>query len=96
MAPVQPERPQSVKKRGPAKLRVAEYAPLSVRSAPRGMLYVDGVKAGLTPITKHRLAPGTYRLRIEQNGYRTVSETIVVKGSRPINRRYVLRRQPGR
>jgi serine/threonine protein kinase len=65
---------------------------LTVRSTPRGVLYLDGVKIGLTPITNYRLAPGTYRLRIEQKGYRPVSETIAVKGSRPISRRYILRR----
>jgi PEGA domain-containing protein len=65
---------------------------LTVRSTPRGVLYLDGVKIGLTPITNYRLAPGTYRLRIEQKGYRPVSETISVKGTRPISRRYILRR----
>jgi serine/threonine protein kinase len=94
-APTSPARLRSMKP-GPAKLRTAEYAMLSVRSAPRGVLYVDGVKVGLTPITNHRLTRGTYRLRVEQKGYRTVAETIVVKGARPINRRYDLQRQVGR
>jgi tRNA A-37 threonylcarbamoyl transferase component Bud32 len=70
--------------------------PLIVRSNPRGVLYVDGVKVGLTPITNHKLAPGTYRLRLEQKGYRAMSETIVVKGPRPVHRYYELRRQSGR
>jgi tRNA A-37 threonylcarbamoyl transferase component Bud32 len=70
--------------------------PITVRSNPRGVLYVDGVKLGRTPITNHKLAPGTYRLRLEQKGYRTVSETIVVKGPRPVHRYYELRRQSGR
>jgi serine/threonine protein kinase len=91
-APIQPKRPQPTQKRGPTKARVAEYASLGVRSVPRATLYVDGVKVGLTPITNRRLSPGTHRLRIEQKGYRSVFETIVVKDSRPINRRYVLRR----
>jgi serine/threonine protein kinase len=73
-----------------------KYASLSVHSTPRAVLYVDGMKIGLTPVTNHRLTPGTYRLRIGQKGYRTVTEKIVVKGTRPINRRYELRRQPGR
>lgn len=77
----------------PARLQSAS---LSVRSTPRGVLYVDGVKVGLTPITNHRLSYGTHRLRIEQKGYRTVAETMVVKGTRPIQRRYELRRQAGR
>jgi serine/threonine protein kinase len=87
------QRRSPVKKRGPAKLRSVESAPLSVRSSPRGVLFVDGVKVGSTPIINHRLALGTHRLRIEQKGYRPVSETIVVKGTRPISRRYDLRRQ---
>jgi serine/threonine protein kinase len=91
-----PERRSSVKKPAPAKLRVVQYASLSVRSNPRGVLYVDGLKVGLTPITNHRLTPGTHRLRVEQKGYRTVFETILVKGTRPISRRYDLRRQAGR
>jgi hypothetical protein len=73
-----------------------KYAPLSVRSTPRGLLYVDGVRVGLTPITNHRLTTGTHRLRVEQKGYRTLTETIVVKDTRPILRRYDLRRQAGR
>jgi serine/threonine protein kinase len=70
--------------------------PLTVRSKPNGVLYVDGVKVGRTPITNHKLSPGTYRLRLEQRGYRTMSETIVVKGARPVHRYYELRRQSGR
>jgi serine/threonine protein kinase len=87
-----PRRPTS-----PApKARVQEYASLTVHSRPSGVLYLDGVKIGLTPITNRRLASGTHRLRIDRKGYRTVTETIVVKGTRPIQRRYDLRRQPGR
>ena len=66
---------------------------LRVQSDPRGVLYVDGVRVGLTPITNHRLPAGTHRLRVEQKGYRTVTETIVVKGTAPVTRRYQLRRQ---
>ena len=66
---------------------------LRVQSDPRGVLYVDGVRVGLTPITGHRLPLGTHRLRVEQKGYRTVTETIVVKGTGPVNRRYQLRRR---
>jgi len=73
-----------------------EYASLSVRSNPRGVLYLDGTRIGMTPITNHRLGPGTHRLRIDRRGYRTVTETIAVKGTRPIQRRYDLRRQAGR
>ena len=58
------------------------------------MLYVDGARIGLTPVTKHRLSLGTHRLRVEQKGYQTLTETIVVKGTGPVIRRYDLRRRP--
>jgi hypothetical protein len=93
VAPVRAARPQASKTRGAGKLRIAQTAPLSVRSNPRAVLYLDGVRIGLTPIAGHRLEPGTHRLRLEQKGYRPVSETLVVKGGRAITRRYDLRRQ---
>jgi serine/threonine-protein kinase len=96
MTPAPPVHLPSAKKREPAKPRVQEYAFLSVRSNPPGVLFLDGVRIGLTPITQNRLTPGTHRLRIDRKGYRTVTETIVVKGTRPIQRRYDLRRQAGR
>ncbi len=67
-------------------------APLSVSSEPAGVVYVDGVQIGRTPVTNHRLAPGTHRLRIERTGYIPMGETIVVNGTAPIARRYDLRR----
>jgi serine/threonine protein kinase len=69
---------------------------LTVRSNPRAVLYLDGVKVRMTPVTNHRLAPGTYRLRLVQKGYRTLTETIVIKEGRPLHRYYELRRLPGR
>jgi PEGA domain len=45
---------------------------------------------GPTPVADYPLAAGTYRLRIEQEGYLTRTETIVVSGSAPIRRRYSL------
>jgi serine/threonine protein kinase len=66
---------------------------LTVRSIPRAVLYVDGLKVGMTPVTNHRLTLGTHRLRLEQKGYRSVAETVVIKAARPVSRRYELRRQ---
>ena len=84
------------KKPAETRPRAAEYALLTVRSNPRAVLYVDGQRVGLTPVTHRRLSTGTHQLRLEQRGYRTVAETIVVKGARPIQRRYELRKTPGR
>jgi serine/threonine protein kinase len=65
---------------------------LQIRSTPRAVLYLDGVKVGLTPVTRTKLAAGTYRVRLEQKGYRPVTETLMVKASRPTSRFYQLRR----
>jgi hypothetical protein len=75
-----------------AKPRVAkkEFALLTVASEPWGTLYLGKEEIGPTPVADYPLAPGTYRLRIEQEGYRTKSEIIVVTGPNPIRRRYSL------
>jgi serine/threonine protein kinase len=96
MTPAPPARLPSAKKQAQPKLQVQEYASLSVRSNPRGVLYLDGTRVGMTPITNRRLTPGAHRLRIDRKGYRTVTETIAVKGTRPIQRHYDLRRQARR
>jgi hypothetical protein len=67
-----------------------QYAMLTVASEPWGTLYIDGVEIGPTPVADHRLEPGAHRVRIEQEGFRTKIETIVVSGPNPIRRRYSL------
>ena len=67
-----------------------QYALLTVASEPWGTLYLNGVEIGPTPVADHRLELGTYRLRIEQEGFRAKTETIVIKGPNPIRRRYSL------
>lgn len=63
---------------------------LTVASEPWGTLFIGNKEVGPTPIADYPLAVGTYRLRIEQEGYRTKFETIVVSGPNPIRRRYSL------
>ena len=88
--------PTKERKRVLARPKTVQYARLTVHSAPRGVLYVDGARIALTPVANHRLPTGTHRLRLEQKGYQAVTETIVVKGTEPITRRYTLRRRQGR
>jgi len=78
--------------RAPAKAKAVrvENAYLTVASEPWGTLYLDNVEIGPTPVADHPLQPGRYRLRIEQEGYRTKTEIIVVTGPNPIRRRYSL------
>jgi hypothetical protein len=74
-------KPRTVKK---------EYALLTVASEPWGTLYLGNKEIGPTPIADYPLPVGTHRLRLEQEGYRTKIETIVVTGPNPIRRRYSL------
>jgi serine/threonine protein kinase len=76
-----PAKPKPVKK---------ETAYLTVASEPWGTLYLDNVEIGPTPVADYPLQTGRYRLRIEQEGYRTKTEIIVVTGPNPIRRRYSL------
>jgi len=80
----EPPKPRAIKR---------EYALLTVASEPWGTLYIDNMEIGPTPVADYRLSPGTYRLRIEQEGYRTKKETIVVSSSDPIRKRYSLEPQ---
>ena len=79
----------------PPKLRAAkrDYALLTVASEPWGTLYIDNLEIGPTPVADYRLSTGTYRLRIEQEGYRTKKETIVISSPNPIRKRYSLEPQ---
>jgi serine/threonine protein kinase len=67
-----------------------EYGLLTVASEPWGTLYLGNKEIGPTPIADYPLPLGTHRLRIEQEGYRTKIETIIVTGPNPIRRRYLL------
>jgi len=68
-------------------------APLTVSSEPWGTLYVDDMEIGPTPVTDHVLTQGRHRLRIEQEGYRTTVDFIMVTSPNPIRREYNL--EPG-
>jgi predicted Ser/Thr protein kinase len=65
---------------------------LTVTSEPWGTLYIDDVEIGPTPVTDYRVSGGIHRLRIEQEGYRTKEEAVVVNGA-AIRRRYDLEPQ---
>ena len=92
--PVSPPAGDEGAVRVPAKSKPRiESAYLTVASEPWGTLYLDNLEIGPTPVADHPLQPGKYRLRIEQEGYRTKTEIIVVTGPNPIRRRYSL--EPG-
>ena len=64
--------------------------PLTVESEPWAMLYLDNVELGATPITDIQVLPGKHRIRLEQEGYLTKVETLMVTGSGEIKRKYTL------
>ncbi|HEX5962553.1 MAG TPA: protein kinase [Gemmatimonadales bacterium] len=90
--PVAPTAQGEAAIQAPARLKPAkkENAYLTVASEPWGTLYLDNVEIGPTPVADYPLPPGRHQLRIEQEGYRTKIETIVVTGPNPIRRRYSL------
>ena len=67
-----------------------EPVSLTVESEPWAMLYLDNVELGATPVMDVQVMPGKHRLRLEQEGYLTKIETIMVTGSGPIKRNYNL------
>jgi hypothetical protein len=77
----EPERSKPAKK---------EYTLLTVTSEPWGTLFVGNKEIGPTPVADYPLPVGTHRIRIEQEGYLTRTEMIVVTGSSQIRRRYDL------
>ena len=89
-------RPTAERKAGSATLRAVRYARLTVSSAPRAMVYVDGVAIGRTPIVNHQLRTGVRQLRIAQSGYRSQAEKLDVRGTTSISRKYKLRPITGR
>jgi serine/threonine protein kinase len=75
----------------PAKKPVRkDPVPLTVESEPWAMLYLDNVELGATPIADIQVLPGRHRIRLEQEGYLTKEETIVVTGPGPTHRKFNL------
>ena len=69
---------------------IKRSAHLTIDSEPWGMLYIDNVEIGPTPVTDYPLQPGRYQIRIEQEGYASKTETLVITGSSPVRRRFSL------
>jgi hypothetical protein len=68
-----------------------QTSPITVASEPYGVLFIDDIEIGDTPVANHPLEVGRkYRIRVEREGYRTKRETITVSSPNPIRRSYVL------
>lgn len=62
----------------PVRVPAAPQAParLAINATPWGLVYVDDRLVGNTPITTLTLPAGTYRLRVERDGFNPVERTI--------------------
>jgi len=68
-----------------------QTSPITVASEPYGVLFIDDIEIGDTPVANHPLEVGrSYRIRVEREGFRTKRETITVSSPNPIRRSYVL------
>jgi serine/threonine-protein kinase len=94
-APVTPRtsRPKTQTER-PDRSESEQTATLTIASEPYGVLYIDDVEIGDTPVANRSLRVGrSYHVRVEREGYKPKRETITVTGPNPIRRNYVL--EPG-
>ena len=67
------------------------FAELRITSKPTATVLIDGTRVGTTPLSDRRLTVGrTYRIRLERKGYKSKRETITVRGSETVVRRFVL------
>ena len=67
-----------------------EWGYLSINANPFGTVFIDGVNVGDTPIDRHRVRPGTHTIRIENPGYKTLTERVSVDPGNTIRRTFSL------
>jgi hypothetical protein len=67
-----------------------EWGYLSINANPFGTVFIDGVQVGDTPIDRHRVKPGSHTIRIENPGYKTITERVQVDPGNTIRKTYPL------
>jgi serine/threonine-protein kinase len=85
-----PRQQQPVVQPPPAQPAVEEWGYLSINANPFGTVFIDGVNVGDTPIDRHRVRPGTHTIRIENPGYKTLTERVQVDPGNTIRKTYPL------
>ncbi len=70
--------------------QIEEWGYLSINANPFGTVFIDGVNVGDTPIDRHRVRPGTHTIRIENPGYKTLTERVQVDAGNTIRKTYPL------
>ena len=87
-APVRPT-PTPVTQPPPAAPAVEEGF-LTIDADPFGTVFVDGVNAGPTPLVQYGVKPGPHQIRIENPGYKTVTDRVQVDAGNTVRKRYTL------
>jgi hypothetical protein len=99
-APRQPTRPQQ-RPTAPRQQPVTQPPPvqqpaeeewgyLSINANPFGTVFIDGVQVGDTPIDRHRVKPGPHTIRIENPGYKMITERVQIDPGNTIRKTYQL------
>ena len=89
--PATPKQSQSSNRIAAEPAARKQTSPITVASEPYGVLFIDDIEIGDTPVANHPLEVGrSYRIRVEREGFRTKRETITVSSPNPIRRSYVL------
>ncbi|HET7790107.1 MAG TPA: protein kinase [Gemmatimonadales bacterium] len=63
---------------------------ISVNADPYGEVIVDGVDHGATPLIGFALAPGKHTIKVQREGYKTVTETVQVDAGNTVAKHYTL------
>ncbi len=89
--PSRPRQQQPVEQPPPVQQpAVEEWGYLSINANPFGTVFIDGVNVGDTPIDRHRVRPGPHTIRIENPGYKTLTERVQIDPGNTIRKTYPL------
>jgi serine/threonine protein kinase len=69
---------------------VVEQGFVTIDADPFGTVFVDGVNAGQTPLVQYGVKPGPHQIRIENPGYKTVTDRVQVDAGNTVRKRYTL------
>ena len=73
--------------RPPTQAAPAAEGYMSIDAVPYGTVYIDNVEIGPTPISRHPVRPGQHTIRIENPGYRTHTERVMVDAGNNVRKR---------
>ena len=92
-----PARSQAARRAPPERATAPSPAPvqeaqgfITVNANPYGEVYIDGVDAGPTPVVKWAVKPGRHTIRVQREGYRTISDAVQVDAGNTIPKVYTL------